>query len=113
MRHSGVKTSLIFAVFLLFLFCRALIATAEQDALPGVPFVGRISIKGNKAIKDDELLQVINTAEPTSFLGLGLFGSKPRPFSSDSFQKDIALIKKLYSYKGYFAAEIDTSIVRE
>ncbi|NTU97560.1 MAG: BamA/TamA family outer membrane protein, partial [Chlorobiaceae bacterium] len=42
-----------------------------------------------------------------------LFGSKPRPFSSDSFQKDIALIKKLYSYKGYFAAEIDTSIVRE
>jgi outer membrane protein insertion porin family len=82
----------------------------EQEDRSAVPTIGSIHFKGNKAIKDDELRQIINSAAPSSFLGL--FGSKPRPYSSEIFQKDVALIKKLYSYKGYFAAHIDTSVVR-
>jgi outer membrane protein insertion porin family len=96
----------------MFLFCRGLFASAEQ-ARPDVPIVSKIHFKGNKAVKNEELRQIISTSEPSSFLGLGLFGSSQKPFSSEIFQKDISLIKKLYAYKGYFAAEIDTSIVRE
>ncbi len=46
-------------------------------------------------------------------MGLGLFGSARKPFNSETFQKDLAVIKKLYAYKGYFFTEIDTSIVRQ
>ncbi|NTV98636.1 MAG: outer membrane protein assembly factor, partial [Chlorobiaceae bacterium] len=113
MRLPGLRASLLSSFFIFLLFCLALKASAEQDGNSAIPYIGSIHFKGNKAIKDDELRQIINSAERTSFLGLGIFSSKPRPFSSEVFQKDIALIKKLYSYKGYFAAEIDTSIVRE
>ncbi|WP_041702144.1 MULTISPECIES: BamA/TamA family outer membrane protein [Prosthecochloris] len=37
-------------------------------------------------------------------------GEAPIAFVSDDFRRDIALIKKLYTYKGYFFAIIDTTI---
>jgi len=38
-------------------------------------------------------------------------GEQPAQFKPDDFQRDIALIKKLYTYKGYFNASIDTMLV--
>lgn len=36
-----------------------------------------------------------------------------KPFNSAEFEKDIFLIKKLYTYKGYFFTDVDTVIVRK
>jgi outer membrane protein assembly factor BamA len=75
-------------------------------------YVSNIRFSGNTAISEDELRLIIGTTKSRSFLGLGLFGGSHKPFSSVEFAKDIQLIKKLYTYKGYFFADVDTSIVR-
>ena len=80
---------------------------------PALAYVGKIHFSGNKLITNDELRQIIVTAEQSSFLGLGLFGEARKPFSSEEFEKDILLIKKLYTYKGYFFANVDTTVVRK
>ena len=89
--------------------------TNSADELPSAaaPYVGKIRFSGNKAIASEELRQIIATSEHTSFLGLGLFGGARKPFNPEEFEKDLFLIKKLYTYKGYFFADIDTSIVRK
>ncbi len=74
--------------------------------------VGKIYFRGNKAISEEELRLIINTSEQSSFLGLGLFGGSRKPFNSEEFAKDISLIKKLYTYKGYFFADVDTTVVQ-
>ena len=83
----------------------------ERSTLP--PFVTNIRFTGNKAISDEELRQIIATSEHTTFLGLGLFGGALKPFNQEEFEKDLSLIKKLYTYKGYFFSTVDTTIVRK
>lgn len=39
-----------------------------------------------------------------------MFGGAKRPFNAEEFNKDISLIKKLYTYKGYFFSDISSSI---
>ncbi|TLU53406.1 MAG: sorting and assembly machinery component 50 [Chlorobium sp.] len=82
----------------------------EQSVQPA--YVNNIRFIGNKAISSEELRLIIGTSKSKSFLGLGLFGKLPRPFSPEEFAKDIFLIKKLYTYKGYFGADVTHSIIR-
>jgi outer membrane protein insertion porin family len=86
---------------------------AEEKGTPASPYVGKIHFTGNKAISEEELRLIIVTSENRSFLGLGLFGGSGKPFNAKEFEKDVFLIKKLYTYKGYFFAEVDTTIVRK
>ena len=83
------------------------------DQSPQLPFVGKISFTGNKATTNEELRQVIATSEHSTFLGLGLFGGAIKPFNADEFEKDLSLIKKLYTYKGYFFTDVNSSIVKK
>jgi outer membrane protein insertion porin family len=76
------------------------------------PYVSSIHFSGNKSITEEELRLIIGTTENRSFLGLGLFGGTRKPFNPVEFEKDIFLIKKLYTYKGYFFTDVDTAIVR-
>lgn len=106
-----------FALIILLLLCASL---AQGDGVDGkktdadaVPSVGKIHFRGNKAISEEELRLIINTTEQGSFLGLGLFGGSRRPFNSEEFAKDVILIKKLYTYKGYFFADVDTTIIQK
>jgi outer membrane protein assembly factor BamA len=85
--------------------------TAERAPKPTT--VDRISITGNKAITTEEIRSIMLTTTRSSFLGTGLFAGAERPFSSDDFDKDIGLIRKLYTFKGYFSAGVDTTIVRK
>ncbi len=80
----------------------------EQSEQPA--YVSDIRFAGNKAISSDELRLIIGTTKNRSFLGLGLFGGVHRPFNPVEFAKDIFLIKKLYSYKGYFQTDVDYTI---
>ena len=83
----------------------------KSSTLPA--YVGKINFKGNTSISEEELRLIIVTTENRSLLGLGLFGGARKPFNSEEFAKDIFLIKKLYTYKGYFFADVDTTIVRK
>jgi len=97
-------------LLLLFLFVLPAHA-AEQE--PAEPYVGKVLFTGNRAVSDEELSQVIMTTRERSFLGLGLFGKQRKPFSEEEFTKDLLLLKKLYTYKGYFFADIDTLLQRK
>ncbi len=85
---------------------------SRDEQLASLPAVKSISIKGNKVLSTDEIREIMSTSTRDSFLGTGLFSGAPRPFKPEEFKKDIALIKKLYTFKGYFFADVDTSIVR-
>lgn len=83
----------------------------EQDSTNAVEaYVNAIRFRGNAAVPDEELRQIINTAESSSFLGLGLFGKSDKLFNPEDFQRDLAIIKKLYIYKGYFFADIRSAM---
>ena len=84
-----------------------------EKSTPSPPYVAKIKFSGNTSISDEELRLIISTSENRSFLGLGLFGGAQKPFNYEEFAKDIFLIKKLYTYKGYFFTEVDTTIVRK
>ncbi len=87
--------------------------SAEKKLATVPPYVSHIHFSGNTAISEEELRLMIVTSENRSFLGLGLFGGSRKPFNREEFEKDIFLIKKLYTYKGYFFTDVDTSIVRK
>ncbi|TLU87458.1 MAG: outer membrane protein assembly factor [Chlorobium sp.] len=82
-----------------------------EQAIPVPTYVGKINFKGNRTISEEELRLIIGSSESRSFLGLGLFGSAQKPFNPEEFDKDVSLIKKLYTYKGYFFAEVNAVTV--
>ena len=85
---------------------------AREEQLASLPAVKSISIKGNKVLSTEEIREIMSTSTRDSFLGTGLFSGAPRPFKPEDFKKDITLIKKLYTFKGYFFADVDTTLVR-
>ncbi len=115
-----MTTRLRAAGILLLLFLAALPETLEARNGSSAPsskathpyIVSRISIKGNNAVTTDEIRSIMLTTTSSSFLGTGLFGGASRPFIPEEFDKDIGLIRKLYAFKGYFSAGIDTTVVR-
>ena len=106
-----------FTLIVLLLLCaspaQSGFAEGSKKGADGVPYVDKIHFNGNRAISEEELRLIIETSEQRSFLGLGLFGGSRKPFSSEEFEKDIFLIKKLYTYKGYFFADVDTTVIRK
>ena len=67
--------------------------TSESDQQV---YVKKIALTGNRALSKEEILEVISTSKG--------------PFDQDVFNRDIALIKKLYTFKGFFHAVIDPSV---
>lgn len=60
-------------------------------------YVKKIAITGNQALSKEEILEVISTTSKDLF-------------DQDVFNRDIALIKKLYTFKGFFHAVITPSV---
>ncbi|MEI6847026.1 MAG: BamA/TamA family outer membrane protein [Chlorobiaceae bacterium] len=85
----------------------------RKDQNTNQPYVGKIRFTGNKIISDEELRQIMATTQHTSFFGLGLLGGAKKNFNQEEFDKDISLIKKLYTYKGYFFTDLNTLILRK
>ena len=95
MNTAALIISCFFAVILLPSWS---IAQNRSDPEPGTEvIVKKISLSGNQILSKEEILAVIST-------------SKKKPFSADFFSRDIALIKKLYSYKGFFLAVVDATV---
>ena len=87
--------------------------TAGKTLHEPPPTVHRIKISGNKAVTTEEIRDIMLTSTQKSFLGTGLFGGALHTFNPEDFDKDITLIKKLYTFKGYFFTAVDTTIVRK
>jgi len=110
-RHTRSKVlALLSLVLLSAQSAHALTEPADTVKKTVSPYVGNIRFSGNKSISEDELRQIIATTEHTSFLGLGLFGGAKKPLNSEEFNKDISLIKKLYTYKGFFFSDINSAV---
>ncbi|TNJ39646.1 sorting and assembly machinery component 50 [Chlorobaculum thiosulfatiphilum] len=106
------------AVWLLLILSMPGALWAEQSSPPSngnassLPQVKNIKITGNKALSTEDIRGVMSTTTRDSFLGTGLFAGARRPFIADDFQKDIDLIRKLYTFKGYFFADVDPTVTR-
>jgi outer membrane protein insertion porin family len=83
-----------------------------SDKVSALPEVKSIKITGNKALTSEEIRGILSTSTRDSFLGTGLFSGAQRPFIDEDFEKDLNLIRKLYTFKGYFFAGVDTTVVR-
>ncbi len=89
----------------------------ENSPLPNgkpatFPQVKSIKITGNKALTTEEIQGIMSTSTRDSFLGIGLFAGAVRPFVAEDFEKDINLIRKLYTFKGYFFADVNPAVTR-
>lgn len=106
------------AVWLLLILSMPGALWAEQSSPPSngnassLPQVKNIKITGNKALSTEDIRGIMSTTTRDSFLGTGLFAGARRPFIADDFQKDIDLIRKLYTFKGYFFADVDPTVTR-
>ncbi|WP_226986894.1 BamA/TamA family outer membrane protein [Chlorobaculum tepidum] len=92
---------------------RAKESSSSANGKPAVfPEVKSIKITGNKALTTEEIREVMSTSTRNSFFGTGLFAGARRPFIADDFEKDISLIRKLYTFKGYFFADVEPTVKR-
>ncbi|WP_245153377.1 BamA/TamA family outer membrane protein [Chlorobaculum sp. 24CR] len=85
------------------------LANGKSEELPQVK---SIKITGNKAVTTEEIRGIMSTSMRDSFLGTGLFAGAKRPFIPEDFEKDIDLIRKLYTFKGYFFASVEPTVKR-
>ncbi|UWX58103.1 sorting and assembly machinery component 50 [Chlorobaculum sp. MV4-Y] len=76
------------------------------------PEVKSIKITGNKALTTEEIRDVMSTSTRNSLFGTGLFAGARSPFIAEDFEKDINLIRKLYTFKGYFFADVESTVKR-
>ena len=105
------KAFILIALIVLSAFTAYSKTAEERKELSQQPAsVSNIRFIGNKAISTEELRLIIGTTKSKSFLGLGLFGGVQSSFSPEDFTKDLFLIKKLYTYKGYFWADVNYSM---
>ncbi|TCD48773.1 BamA/TamA family outer membrane protein [Chlorobium sp. N1] len=88
-------------------------AASAKTPPENTPYVGDVRFIGNRAVTDRELLQVIMTAPRKSLFGLGIFAKNRQPFNEENFEKDLTLLRKLYTYKGYFFADLDPHLTEK
>jgi outer membrane protein assembly complex protein YaeT len=78
--------------------------------------VDKIVFEGNKALKDEELRSILQTRETPNWFWKTLsvisekIGEKAEYFDAAVFDLDYLMMKKYYLDKGFFHAQIDTSI---
>lgn len=79
---------------------------------PGEPEVRSLVFNGNRALKDDDLAQIIATTT-SSFTrrAFRLFGEK-RCLDREELARDIARVKLYYRMRGYWEAQVDTTVKR-
>ncbi len=82
--------------------------------------VERLRFEGNKALKDDQLLEVIRTRETPWGLWKWIYrrfnkeilgGQKPQYYDPVTFASDYFQVKRFYVDNGFFNAKIDTSVL--
>ena len=81
------------------------------DCRPGEPEVRKLDFRGNRALSDDDLSQIVATT--TSSLARRVFRrwvGKERCLDRDELARDIARVKIYYRQRGYWEAQVDTVV---
>jgi outer membrane protein assembly factor BamA len=79
---------------------------------PGEPEVRALDFKGNHALKDDDLSQIIATTTSSFTRRAFRFFGEKRCLDRDELARDIARVKLYYKLRGYWEAQVDTVVKR-
>ena len=95
------------------LFAAPRVARAQLLACqPGEPEVRALDFKGNRALKDDDLLQIIATTTSSFTKRAFRFFGEKRCLDREELARDIARVKLYYRMRGYWEAQVDTAVTR-
>ncbi len=79
---------------------------------PGDVEVRRVSFEGNRSFRDGELMNAIATTPSSWSRRAGLpFGTR-RCLDQTEFQRDVLRLRLFYRLRGYYRAEVDTTIAQ-
>jgi len=79
---------------------------------PGEPEVRALDFKGNKALRDDDLSQIIATTTSSFTRRAFRFFGEKRCLDREELGRDIARVKLYYKLRGYWDAQVDTVVKR-
>lgn len=79
---------------------------------PGEPEVRALDFRGNHALKDDDLSQIIATTTSSFARRAFRFFGEKRCLDREELGRDIARVKLYYKLRGYWEAQVDTVVKR-
>jgi outer membrane protein assembly factor BamA len=79
---------------------------------PGEPEVRALDFKGNHALRDDDLSQIIATTTSSFTRRAFRFLGEKRCLDREELARDIARVKLYYKLRGYWEAQVDTTVKR-
>jgi outer membrane protein assembly factor BamA len=79
---------------------------------PGEPQVLALDFKGNHALKDDDLSQIIATTTSSFTRRAFRFFGEKRCLDREELARDISRVKLYYKLRGYWEAQVDTAVKR-
>jgi outer membrane protein assembly factor BamA len=79
---------------------------------PGEPQVLALKFNGNKALRDDDLSQIIATTTSSFTRRAFRFFGEKRCLDREELARDIARVKLYYRMRGYWEAQVDTAVTR-
>lgn len=104
-----------FATLLLGLSLVAMPRAARAQLLacqPGEPEVRALDFKGNRALKDADLSQIVATTTSSFTRRAFRFFGEKRCLDREELARDIARVKLYYRMRGYWEAQVDTVVRR-
>ena len=101
----------IVALFALLLLAAPGVARAQLLACqPGEPEVRKLDFKGNHALSDDDLSQIVATTTSSFTRRAFRFLGEKRCLDREELARDIARVKLYYRQRGYWEAQVDTVV---
>ncbi|MFL5560715.1 MAG: outer membrane protein assembly factor [Gemmatimonadaceae bacterium] len=79
---------------------------------PGEPEVRALDFKGNHALRDDDLSQIVATTTSSFTHRAFRFIGEKRCLDREELARDIARVKLYYRMRGYWEAQVDTAVRR-
>ena len=79
---------------------------------PGEPEVRALDFKGNKALRDNDLSQIVATTTSNFTRRAFRFFGEKRCLDHEELGRDIARVKLYYKLRGYWEAQVDTVVKR-
>lgn len=79
---------------------------------PGEPEVRALDFKGNKALRDNDLSQIVATTTSSFTRRAFRFLGEKRCLDREELGRDIARVKLYYKLRGYWEAQVDTVVKR-
>ena len=111
-RAGSLPWALASLVVLLFAFAPRLAHAQLLACQPGEPEVRALTFNGNKALRDDDLSQIVATTTSSFARRAFRFFGEKRCLDREELGRDIARVKLYYRMRGFWEAQVDTAVKR-